>query len=102
MTANQIRKALLKNGVVFTEGDFDKGGNVEISRDEIEVCAGYYERNGYGNCNEERTENMANLICEVLGFSYAYSTGYGGQVLRKQKDLLAEYRTGGLEDPMHY
>ena len=102
MNANQIRKALTKNGVVFTESDFDKGGNVEITRDEVEVCAGYYEKNGYGNCNEERTENMAKLIAEVLGFEGIEYCQYGAIIVKKEKDLLAEYRTGGFEDPMHY
>ena len=96
MTINQIRKALIKNGVVFTEG-FD----VTISRDSVEVCVGYEEDGDYGSCNEIETEKLADLIAEKLGFNRRTYSGYGAAILSKGS-YLDQYRDGGLSDPMHY
>lgn len=73
MTANQIKRALKKANISL-EG-------LEISRDSIEVCVGYYEKNGYGCCDEEATAKKQSEIASAMPrFSGCYSTGYGALI----------------------
>lgn len=75
MTANQIKKALVKAGIPLK--------NLEIERNSVEVCVGYYEwdRQGtkYGSCDREATEVLRDQIQKVLPeLSHASSRQYGG------------------------
>ena len=91
MTVNQITKKLVK-GNVSLEG-------LKINRDEIEICLGYKESNGFGSCDddlvEERYAEIYNTIPEFNGGLY---TGYGSLILQvgyKSKgdwnDVSSEY-----------
>jgi len=70
MTANQITKKLAKAGV--------ETNNLTIEKDEVEVCVGYFERNGFGMCDDAKTKKLANQVKKALsGWSHISSTGYG-------------------------
>jgi hypothetical protein len=54
MTASQITKRLVKNGIALTF--------LTIEKNEIEVAVDYTEQNGYGSVNERKTKTLANKI----------------------------------------
>jgi hypothetical protein len=75
MTANQITKKLVK-GNVSLEG-------LKINLDEIEICLGYEESNGFGSCDEELIDERRNEIFSILPeFNGGFYTGYGALILR--------------------
>lgn len=79
MTAKQIQKKLEAAGIEITK-------EIEIARDEVTVCIGYYEVNErYGWCNEKKTRTLANKIGKALGWKNGYRTGYGAQVVTGYK-----------------
>lgn len=94
MTSNRIKKELEKNGISI-EG-------LEIRKDEIEICIGYTEENGFGSCDEDKVEERFKQIAKVLPrFSAGYSTQYDALI------LPIDYKVGKLDwndtsSPMHY
>jgi len=74
MTSRQIQKLLEKSG-------FNINQTIEISRDQVKICVGYYENNGYGNCDSKATDELANEINSILGWEPSY-TQYNACILR--------------------
>ena len=79
MTANQIKKAIAKSGILYADE------SVTISRDEIEIHVDYIEKEHcgrkYGECNEAKTKALANKIAKLFPGVYVGGTGYGAHVI---------------------
>jgi hypothetical protein len=84
MTSKQIQKKLLAAGI-------DPAKDIEISRGEVTICVGYFERNGYGQCNDRKTTTLTNKVSKALGGWSGYSTGYGARVLQENYVSMGDW-----------
>ena len=82
MTTNQITKALKAAGIEVTP-------EIEINRDEVTVCVGYTEENGFGTCNQKKTAALKNKIIKALGWNGGFTTGYGAWILTPKSSFNA-------------
>ena len=74
MTANQLKKQVLKANISLDGLSFDKNC--------IEICIDYSERNGFGTCNESKTKKVLNQLKKVFtNWSSVTGTGYGAKLL---------------------
>ena len=74
MTANQLKKAILKANINLNGLTFEKNC--------IEICIDYTEKNGFGDCNQVKTKRILNQIKKILTtWSSVTGTGYGAKRL---------------------
>lgn len=74
MTANQLKKAIEKANINLNGLTFEKNC--------IEICIDYTEKNGFGDCNQEKTKRILNKIKKILPtWSSVTGTGYGAKRL---------------------
>lgn len=74
MTANQLKKAILKANINLNGLTFEKNC--------IEICIDYKEINGFGDCNQVKTKRVLNQIKKIFpSWSSVTSTGYGAKRL---------------------
>lgn len=76
MTSKQIERKLRAAGIDITD-------DIKIEGKEVTICVGYFERNGYGQCNDRKTTILTNKVSKALGGWSGYSTGYGARVLKE-------------------
>lgn len=77
MTLKQIQNLLEKSG-------FNIDQTIEISRDQVKICVGYYEDNGYGHCDSKATNELADKINSILGWEPSW-TQYNACILRPER-----------------
>ena len=97
MTARQITRKLKAAGILPLYEN-----SLKIEKDEIEVCVDYKELdnngNKYGVCNEEKTQDLANKVKEIIGWD-SYQTQYDSVIFEKDynpidsdwNDVSSEY-----------
>lgn len=83
-TKKQITRILLKNKIGL-EG-------LTISHNEIEICLGYEEHNGRGNCDSDLVDAKHHEIGKVLPtFGSGYYTGYGALVCQHNYEGMGDW-----------
>ena len=80
ITKNQIEKKLRDVGIPITD-------DIKISGDEVEVCVGYSESAGRGQCDIRKTKALADKVSKAIGSQSSFSTGYGARILQPGKGL---------------
>ncbi|HMV01643.1 MAG TPA: hypothetical protein PLJ37_00815 [Chitinophagales bacterium] len=93
MTKNQIEKRLKKLNIYFEENE------IKVERDKIEVCIGYYEKNGYGYCDENLTQEMAEEINKTFNWDIKVKQ-YGAWVLQPKIEDNGDWNDKGSK--WHY
>ena len=92
--SKRIENKLIKAGVNLD--------GVTINHNEIEICIGYKEENGFGSCDEKAVKAKHKEIIKVVdGFAAGYYTQYGALVLPKGYQVN-EFDYMDKENPCHY
>lgn len=96
MTPNQIKKALVKANINIEGLKFE-------NRDEIEICLGYEENNGFGSCDSELISAKHDEIMKVLpDFKGGFYTGYGALILQVGYVVAEDMDWNDIESTYHY
>jgi AICAR transformylase/IMP cyclohydrolase PurH len=93
MKKETMLKKLEKAGISMNGIDFQGSNSIVVTVD-------YVERNGYGNCNREKTNRLANKVAKAIGWQVDSWTQFGGAIVTAAPKSRSALR--GFADPMHY